>query len=216
MTRKVTGSLFKPAAIARGLFLCPTEKALTLKAPHIVLDLETRSTKPNAIVASIGAVAIGPDLQLLSSEFHASLAQHLPFPRNEDDATLRRWSAQAREARNASITAAMTVTPRQALMDFTAWVKSVADPEEVKVWGKGSVFDNVILRSLYDLLDITPPWNWRFDRDMRTILDLHPDANDVGDFMGVKHIAVDDARHEAKQLAKALEIHRHLSTATKQ
>lgn len=189
---------------------------MILKAPHIVLDLETRSIKPNAIVASIGAVAIGPDLQLLSSEFHTSLAQHLQFPRHEDAATMRWWSEQTREARDASITAAMTVTPRQALMDFTAWVRSVADPEEVKVWGNGSVFDNVILRSLYDLLDITPPWHWRFDRDMRTILDLLPEAKGVGEFVGVKHIAVDDARHEAKQLAKALSIHQRICVAAKQ
>lgn len=184
---------------------------MTLKAPHIVLDLETRSTKPHAIVASIGAVAIGPDLQLLSSEFHIPLAQNLQYPRHEDPDTMRWWAEQSREARFASITAAQTVLPGQALRDFAAWVNSVADPKKVKVWGNGSVFDNVILRSLYDTFNQSPPWEWFYDRDMRTILDLHPAAKDVGDFVGVKHIAVDDARHEAKQLAKALTLHQSLS-----
>jgi hypothetical protein len=179
---------------------------LTIKAPHIVIDLETRSTKPNAIVASIGAVAIGPDMRLLASEFHISVAQHLQFPRHEDLETMRWWSEQPQEARFASVMAAQTATPRQALLDFSAWVKSVADPDQVKVWGNGAVFDNVILRSLYDYLDMTPPWHWRFDRDMRTLLDLQPEAKDVGEFLGVKHIAVDDARHEAKQLAKSLQV----------
>lgn len=184
---------------------------MTLKAPHIVLDLETRSTKPNAIVASIGAVAIGTDLQLLTSEFHIPLAQRLQFPRHEDPDTMLWWSEQSQEARFASIMAAQTELPGQALRDFTAWVKSVADPEKVKVWGNGSVFDNVILRSLYDMFNQSPPWEWRFDRDLRTILDLHPAAKDVGEFVGVKHIAVDGARHEAKQLAKALTLHQSLS-----
>ncbi|MEX8191580.1 3'-5' exonuclease [Comamonas guangdongensis] len=183
---------------------------MTLKAPHIVLDLETRSTKPNAIGASIGAVAIGPDLQLLTSEFHIPLAQHMQFPRHEDSETMRWWSEQSQEARFASIMAAQTVLPGQAQRDFAAWVHSVADPEKVKVCGNGSVFDNVILRSLYDMFNQPPPWERRFDRDIRTILDLHPAAKDVGEFVGVKHIAVDDARHEAKQLVKALSPHQGL------
>lgn len=184
---------------------------MIIKASHIVLDLETRSTKSNAIVASIGAVAISPDLQLLTNEFHIPLAQNLQFPRHEDPDTMRWWAEQSTEARYASIMAAQTVLPSQALRDFAAWVASVADPEKVKVWGNGSVFDNVILRSLYDTFDQQPPWEWRFDRDMRTILDLHPTAKDVGDFVGVKHIAIDDARHEAKQLVKALSLHQSLS-----
>lgn len=177
---------------------------MIIKAPHIVLDLETRSTQPNAIVASIGAVAIGPDLQLLPSEFHVPLAQNLQHGRHEDPATMRWWADQTREARDASITAAMTATPRQALADFAAWVASVADPDEVRIWGNGSVFDNVILRSLYDMFSIVTPWHWRHDRDLRTALDFYPGAKDVGEFVGIKHIAVDDARHEAKQLIKAL------------
>ena len=186
---------------------------MTLRAPHIVIDLETRSTKPHAIVASIGAVAIGPDLQLLSSEFHIPLAQNLQYPRHEDPDTMRWWAEQSREARFASITAAQTVLPGQALRDFAAWVNSVADPKKVKVWGNGSVFDNVILRSLYDTFNQSPPWEWFYDRDMRTILELYPAAKDVGEFVGVKHIAVDDARHEAKQLAKALTLHQSLTAA---
>ena len=185
---------------------------MTLKALHIVLDLETRSTKPNAIVASIGAVAIGPDLQLLTNEFHVPLAQNLQFPRHEDPDTMRWWAEQSTEARYASIMAAQTVIPGQALRDFAAWVSIVADPAKVKVWGNGSVFDTVILRSLYDTFNQQPPWEWRYDRDMRTILDLHPSAKDVGDFVGVKHNALHDARHEAKQLAKALTLHQSLTS----
>ena len=39
---------------------------------------------------------------------------------------------------------------------------------------------------------------------MRTVLDMHKAAKDVGPFEGIKHHALHDARHEAKQLAKAL------------
>ena len=39
---------------------------------------------------------------------------------------------------------------------------------------------------------------------MRAILDLHPTAKDVGEFVDVKHYALHDAHHEAKQLAKSL------------
>lgn len=62
----------------------------------------------------------------------------------------------------------------------------------------------MIVRSLYGTFAPQLPWEWFFDRDMRTILNLHPAAKDMGDFVDVKNYALHDARHEAKQLAKSL------------
>lgn len=176
-----------------------------LHAAHIVLDLETLSTQPNAAIASIGAVALNADGGFVS-EFHvavdAGAPQHL---RHVCANTCAWWDKQSEDAKLGSIHAPNPKLPHQALEAFTAWVLLHADPTKVKVWGNGSSFDNVILSSLYaDYPDLVRPWTYWNDRDMRTVLDLHPQAKNVGEFEGVKHNALHDARHEAKQLAAVL------------
>lgn len=177
------------------------------QAAHIVLDLETLSTQPDAAVASIGAVALTACGNFVA-EFHVAVdtgaPQHL---RHACPDTIAWWDKQSDAAKAASIQATDTLLPSQALHAFTAWVQQHADPKKVKVWGNGSSFDNVILSSLYaDYPELVRPWTYWNDRDMRTVLDLYPQAKDVGEFEGVKHNALHDARHEAKQLAAALRL----------
>lgn len=177
------------------------------QAAHIVLDLETLSTQPDAAVASIGAVALTACGNFVA-EFHVAVdtgaPQHL---RHACPNTIAWWDKQSDAAKAASIQATDTLLPSQALHAFTAWVEGLADPKKVKVWGNGSSFDNVILSSLYaDYPELVRPWAYWNDRDMRTVLDLYPQAKDVGEFEGVKHNALHDARHEAKQLAAALRL----------
>lgn len=175
------------------------------KAAHIVLDLETLSTQPNAAIASIGAVALTARGSFVS-EFHvavdAGAPQHL---RHVCANTCAWWDKQSEDAKLGSIHAPNPTLPHQALEAFTAWVQQHADPKKVKVWGNGSSFDNVILSSLYaDYPELVRPWAYWNDRDMRTVLDLHPQAKNVGEFEGIKHNALHDARHEAKQLVAVL------------
>lgn len=176
-------------------------------AQHIVLDLETLSTKPNAAVISIGAVALDSEGNFLG-EFHQALNPDQPG-RDVDLATIQWWESQSAEAQEASYKAKDTVTATVGMYMFSAWICCVGVPEKVKMWGNGSSFDCTILSSLYDQsheLRHPKPWAWWDDRDMRTLLDAFPAAKDVGEFVGVKHHALHDARHEAKQLAKALQL----------
>lgn len=176
-------------------------------AQHIVLDLETLSTKPNAAVISIGAVALDSEGNFLG-EFHQALNPDQPG-RDVDLTTIQWWESQSAEAQEASYKAKDTVTATVGMYMFSAWICCVGVPEKVKMWGNGSSFDCTILSSLYDQsheLRHPKPWAWWDDRDMRTLLDAFPAAKDVGEFVGVKHHALHDARHEAKQLAKALRL----------
>lgn len=184
---------------------CPG--CIPVQAAHIVLDLETLSTQPNAVVASIGAVALTAHGNFVS-EFHVAVdtgaPQHL---RHVCPNTVAWWEQQSEAAKLGSVSASNPMLPHQALEAFTAWVQRHADSKKVKAWGNGSSFDNVILSSLYaDYPELVRPWAYWNDRDMRTVLDLYPQAKDVGEFEGVKHDALYDARHEAKQLAAALRL----------
>lgn len=182
----------------------PTTTQAAPAAAHIVLDLETLSTLPHAIVVSIGAVALTMHGEFVS-EFHTPVICSSQPERDMSESTCTWWSGQSDEAKAASILAADAIPASEALQAFSAWLLVHANPKTVKVWGNGSNFDNVILSSLYsDYSELSRPWAYWNDRDMRTMLDLHPHAKDVGPFEGIKHHALHDARHEAKQLAKAL------------
>ncbi|KAB2896786.1 MAG: 3'-5' exoribonuclease, partial [Burkholderiaceae bacterium] len=175
-------------------------------AAHIVLDLETLSTKPHAAVISIGAVALDAVGQCVG-EFHTAIDGHGQPGRDIDPETLAWWAQQSPEAQAASLHATSCVSATQAMCMFSGWVGTVADPEKVKMWGNGSSFDCTILSSLYAQcheLGHPQPWRWWNDRDMRTISDDFPEAKNVGPFEGIKHHALHDARHEAKVLAKAM------------
>jgi hypothetical protein len=175
-------------------------------AAHIVLDLETLSTKPNAAVIAIGAVAVSATGAIVG-EFHIAVDGYSQPGRDIDAATLAWWEEQTPEAKAASLQATDHVSATVAMCKFSAWVLEMADSTTVKMWGNGSSFDCTILSSLYAQcheLGYPQPWAWWNDRDMRTLVDAFPTAKQVGDFEGIKHHALHDARHEAKQLAKAI------------
>lgn len=175
-------------------------------AAHIVLDLETLSTQSDAVVVSIGAVALSAR-GLVVAEYHQAITRESQPRRDIDIDTLAWWDHQSDAAQAASLLATDGIPASEALQGFVAWVGEYANPKTVKVWGNGSSFDNVILSSLYADHPAGParPWNYWNDRDMRTLLDQHPHARDVGPFEGIQHHALHDARHEAKQLAKVLQ-----------
>ncbi|HFU1809209.1 TPA: 3'-5' exonuclease, partial [Escherichia coli] len=61
----------------------------------------------------------------------------------------------------------------------------------------------------YERLDIPCPWRYYNDRDVRTIVELGKtidfDARTVIPFEGVRHNALDDARHQAKYVTATIQ-----------
>jgi len=184
------------------------EKLTDLQAAHIVLDLETLSTQPDALVLSIGAVALNKHGQVLpASDFHLAVDQHEQHKRRHTDPDTVAWWKQntCDQAKAASFSAP---TARQAFVTnaldaFSDYVDLWASRTSVCIWGNGCSFDNVILGSLYQDWHKTAPWKYWNDRDMRTITAIFP-ALKLIPFEGIKHHALFDAKHEAKQLAKAI------------
>jgi hypothetical protein len=172
---------------------------------HFVLDLETMSTAPNAAIAAIGCVRV--ELGTIVDEFYerVDLQSSRATGGEIDTSTLQWWLKQSREARQEvsgelpgiDIEAALL-----SLLDFMRRGGITAD--QPLVWGNGSSFDNVILGSAYQRARIPLPWKFWNDRDLRTLLALHPQAKKAIPFEGIQHHALHDARHEAKQLIAAL------------
>lgn len=175
-----------------------------IKQTHIVIDLETMGIGTNAAIVAIGAVRIESGNP--TDEFYrrVDLASSIAHGGTTDASTITWWlkqSAQAREEVDGSQSAASLYEALRDLRHF------IASSEAPRLWGNGATFDLRILGEAYDAFHEGRPWDFRLERDLRTILELYPDAKDVGVHPCIRHHAVHDARHEALQLCKALHLH---------
>ncbi|HDT2393600.1 TPA: 3'-5' exoribonuclease, partial [Escherichia coli] len=117
------------------------------------------------------------------------------------------WLKQSSEARAAILTD--QVKMKDALLRFREFVNEHSDEKFVQVWGNGATFDNAILRTSYERLDIPCPWHYSNDRDVRTIVEMGKitdfNARSVIPFEGVRHNALDDALHQAKYVTATIQ-----------
>lgn len=175
---------------------------------HFVLDLETMGNRPTSAIVAIGCVRI-ENLQITDTFYrHVDLQSSLSAGLTVDAGTINWWLRQSREAQEA-ITSAEPVQVFEALLDLCEFmgVSVSGEPNrQALLWGNGSSFDNVIIGSAFDAHNIARPWMFWNDRDLRTLLALYPAAKQLP-FEGIKHHALDDAEHEARQLILALQLH---------
>lgn len=180
---------------------------------HIVIDLETMGIGTNAAIVAIGAVRIERGQH--TGEFYriVDLASSIAHGGTTDASTINWWLKQSPEARaevDGSQHPAELIDVLLSLSDF------IQARHETRLWGNGATFDLRILGEAYDACHLSHPWDFRLERDLRTILELHPDAKQVGEFFGIRHHALADACHEAKQLCKALRLHADIVKAPHQ
>lgn len=174
---------------------------------HLMLDLETMGNKNDSPIVSIGAVMFEPSTGILGAEFFSviSLESAMDAGAVPDASTIIWWLKQSSEAR-AAITTDDVVTINEALLDLCNFVtRNCEQPKWLQVWGNGASFDNVILRSAFERSQLTPPWKWFNDRDVRTIVELGRalkfDPKKQMPFEGIQHNALADAVHQAKYVS---------------
>lgn len=184
----------------------------------IMVDLETMGVGANAAITAIGAVVFDPLAapgEGLGAEFYRAvhLESSVALGGVMDPGTVLWWLSQTEAARR-ELTHAdqdgalpgsapgtdMRVLLREALGDFTSFVAFEAAASSTRMWGNGASFDCVILRTAYKRANMTEPWPFYRDRDMRTIKEL-PDALGFevapAPPRGTAHHALDDARYQA-------------------
>ncbi len=176
---------------------------------HLMIDLETMGTNTNAPIVVIGAVFFDPQTGEIGPVFYivVSLTDAMNTGAVPDGGTIEWWLKQSSEARAAILTDQVKL--KDALLRFREFINEYSDEKFVQVWGNGATFDNAILRTSYERLDIPCPWRYYNDRDVRTIVELGKtidfDARTVIPFEGVRHNALDDARHQAKYVTATIQ-----------
>ncbi|EOM2857256.1 3'-5' exoribonuclease, partial [Escherichia coli] len=136
---------------------------------HLMIDLETMGTGPDAQIASIGAVFFDPQTGEMGPVFNKTIDMKTGGG-TVNISTIEWWLQQSSEARTAILTDKIPMD--DALLQFREFIDENSGEFFVQVWGNGSNFDNVILRRSYERQEIPCPWRYTNDRDVRTIVAL--------------------------------------------
>ena len=168
---------------------------------HVMVDIETLSTQPNAAILSIGAVKFDVQRGIIE-KFYTGISLESCMDRGMvvDADTIKWWMSQSEETRSV-FNGTTNVTA--ALMMFREFLPK----ENFFLWGNGANFDPVILGSAYASCGMYVPWNFRNVRCYRTLLSLFPDTPKQP--LILKHNAIDDA---VVQALTAIDILRRLPT----
>lgn len=165
--------------------------------PHLMLDLETMSTRHNAAIASIGAVIFDPNTDTLDG--CPTFYQTVDLESNERDgrhfsgSTVAWWLKQSEAARVALVSDQLPL--QKALERLTAFIVA---HKPVIVWANSPSFDCTILRSAYSHHHKHFPFEYWAERDVRTIKDAaYPNGDAPQCRRGVAHGALDDALSQA-------------------
>lgn len=166
----------------------------------IMLDLETMSTKNNAAIIAIGAVAFS-EHDGISAEFYheISLESCQKHGLHIDANTVLWWIAQSKDAQDKFKDNSQADSLECGLIAFSEFCGKHLTGQ---IWGNGSTFDNVILRNAYEVTSNEYPAAFWNDACYRTVRGLNPSVefNRVGTY----HYALDDAKTQALHLIKIL------------
>ena len=168
---------------------------------NLMIDLETMGKGNMAAIVEIGACYFDPTNGKIGKTFSRkiSLESSIDVGLEMDASTVAWWLRQSSDARTL-FTEEGEILPT-ALYDFQNFVP-IDSIDTVQVWGNGATFDNVILKSAFDICGMPTPWKHWNNRDVRTMVEigrsiLGIDPKHKLPFKGVKHKALDDAIHQA-------------------
>ena len=169
---------------------------------HIMVDLETLSTSFNATILAIGAVKFDADKKVYDKFYQVVKTPPDVEGFHISSDTLDWLSKQSEEARTV-FTDPAAVDISEALMAFHYWAIKNTVIKDIRLWGNGASFDNVILSTAYEICALPKPWMFWNDRCYRTMKSLNRTVGITR--MGTHHNALDDAETQAIHLL-AMEI----------
>jgi len=167
----------------------------------VMLDLETMGNGPDAAIVAIGAVEFDLKSGEIGERFYAviDLESSVEFGGVMDAETVLWWLKQSDAARAEFSRGGAPIA--DVLCEFARWLRQRG--EDVRVWGNGANFDNVILASAYRRMHMAPPWEYWNDRCYRTMKGLVPSIR--RERLGTKHNAADDAETQARHLIRIMD-----------
>ena len=142
--------------------------------PDIMVDIETLSTEPSAVILSIGAIKFKregdlPDLEKMD-QFYTRVSKESceVLGMHTDNSTVEWWGRQEDAVRFEALENPEDRLPiKEALKKLSEWIG-----RSNYVWGHGDDFDCVVLNQAYKRCGQPVPWKFWNTRDTRTLFDL--------------------------------------------
>ena len=166
-------------------------------ATHGMIDLETLSTRPDAVILSVGAIKFDPYSSAEPHDpllFKVDVDSQTEMGRHVMEDTLNWWATQPEHIREDALGESDRITLDETIKEINRWSVGV----EV-FWCQGPLFDYAILQNLYAQLDRPVPWQYWAIRDSRTLFSLYRET-DVAKVDA--HNALADCDYQAKKVQR--------------
>ncbi|MGL5398144.1 MAG: 3'-5' exonuclease [Shewanella sp.] len=172
-----------------------------------VLDIETHGRREDAIIASVGCVVINVFTGEVMGTFYARCITETQHKRSWSRDVMDFWQEQKTKspvAFDEVFNTKLERWPLKVVLEQLSQFICAVIPYNPQIMGNGSEFDNMIVSHAYENEGVTQPWNFGGNQSLRTavwlgrlLLDIDPKYQA---FEGVRHHALDDAKHEAHVL----------------
>lgn len=161
---------------------------------RVMVDIETMGTEPGSVILSIGACRFLPELGVVGEGLYVEIDTESSREHGlvVDEDTRNWWANQGEDAPTNGV-----VSLPDALHRLERYLTSADE-----VWANSPKFDAALLENAYQAVGRSAPWAYYELRDVRTVRDL-PCAVEIK-MDGREHHALDDARHQAQEVAATL------------
>lgn len=190
----------------------------------VMLDLETLGLGNSPVISQISAVAFDIETGDCFEEFNIKVSPQscVALGLSIDAGTVEWWLKQDQTVLNNVIVKSISegLDIKKTLEDFSFFLnelKKTHDAKELRLWGNGTLADNKWIESAFDLAKLPKAFKYWEHSDVRTLVDLGVritgmDAKKATIFIGEKHNAIDDCKHQIKYCS---EIYSELSKVKK-
>ena len=165
---------------------------------HAMIDLETLSTNPDAVILTVGGVKFDARTQMNPYNemyFRVDVDSQTKIGRNVMQETMDWWATQPKEVSEEALGDGNRVSLEDAIKQLNKFCVGLDE-----LWCQGPLFDYAILQNLYAQLGQPVPWNYWQIRDSRTLFSLVP--KDHNEKRTGLHNALQDCIFQAKKVQK--------------
>lgn len=164
---------------------------------HGMIDLETLSTRPSAVILSLGAIKFNPysfDEPYDPLYFRVDVDTQTSIGRHIQQETLDWWGTQPASIQEDALGEQDRISIDETLRALNKWSVGID-----VFWCQGPLFDYAILQNLYAQLNRPVPWQYWQIRDSRTLFSLYRE-DDVTKIDA--HNALADCDYQAKKVQR--------------
>lgn len=142
------------------------------KRVDVMVDIETLGTKSESTIFQIAAIAF----DINTGEHYSTFNKLVDIAKNETmtvDGDTIKWWLNTNKVLLTSLLNSGTGSSESTLIDFHDWLVNLTETkEDLYLWGNGILFDNKMIQTQLQKINLDYPIHYKNDRDVRTILEL--------------------------------------------